>query len=94
MVAILGAIAAIIVPRIQITSGAAEEAACKHNCKHINIAVDRYMLDNDGTPPSDIGDVNTIYYFPSGIPTCPVSGSAYALNSTTGHVESHPATHP
>ena len=94
VVAILGALAAIIVPRITVASGSAREAVCQHNCKYINTAVDRYALDNDGTFPTDISDINTVYYFPEGIPVCPVSGSAYALNSTTHHVDGHPTTHP
>lgn len=94
VVAVLGGLAAIIVPRITVTNGTARHTACEHNCKHINVAVDRYMLDNDGALPTSLSDINTVYYFPDGIPTCPVSGSAYTLNSTTGRVDNHPGAHP
>ena len=46
---------------------------------------------NNGSYPaanlSDIGADTT--YFPSGLPVCPVDGTAYTINTTTGLVIGH-----
>ena len=87
VVAILGVLAAIIVPRITMTATTAETRADEQNRARVNSAVERYYIETGSWP----ADLNTLAsdadYFPDGIPNNPLTGSPYALNSTTHRVE-------
>jgi general secretion pathway protein G len=87
VVTILGIIAAIIVPRVSVSSSTAKTKVRDHHKATINAAVERYYVDNNSWPATDLSDigVNT-NYFPDGVPTNPVDGSAYSLNATTHRV--------
>ena len=92
VVTILGIIAVIVIPRITASSTTAKQNACFQNKAEVNSAVERYYFDN-GSFPANIAALST--YFPDGVPNCPVSGNAYALDGTTKRVTSHTgATHP
>jgi general secretion pathway protein G len=88
VVLIIGALAAILVPRASAARDQAEEKACYHNRMLINSAVERYAVTN-GADPADLSDLNTPDYFPEGIPVCPVSGNPYTLNPATQRVSGH-----
>ena len=91
VVLILGALAAIAVPRIMGGSATAKANACKTNIDLINAQIELYYAIN-GSYPANLstitGDTN---YFPDGAPTCPVTDAPYAdtlVNDrvdTTGH---------
>jgi len=87
VVTILGIIAAIIVPRVSVSSDTAKTQVNAHNKATINSAVERYYIDTGGWPANDLSDIGAdTDYFPDGIPTNPVDGSAYTLNATTHRV--------
>ena len=87
VVTILGIIAAIIVPRVTVSSSNARQKVRDHHVATINSAVERYYIDTNGWPADDLNDIaNNVNYFPDGIPVDPVSGGAYSLNSTTHRV--------
>jgi len=87
VVTILGIIAAIIVPRVTVSSDNAKTKVRDHQKATINAAVERYYVNEGSWPADDLSDIGAdVNYFPDGIPTDPVSGSAYALNSTTHRV--------
>jgi len=87
VVTILGIIAAIIVPRVSVSSDTAKTQVNAHNKATINSAVERYYIDTGGWPAHDLSDIGAdTDYFPDGIPTNPVDGSAYTLNATTHRV--------
>ena len=88
VVLIIGALAAILVPRASVARSEAQEKACYHNRMLINSAVERYAVTN-GADPTDLSDLNTPDYFPEGIPVCPVSGNPYTLNPATQRVSGH-----
>jgi len=90
VVTILGIIALVVIPRIAASSATAKENACFQNKAEINSAVERYFFEN-GSLPADISAINTATYFPDGIPTCPVTDGAYALDATTKRVTGHTA---
>ena len=73
---------------VSISSDAAKLKSCNHNRAEINSAIERYSVSN-GSFPTNLSDLETLDYFPEGIPTCPLTGSAYALNSTINRVEGH-----
>jgi prepilin-type N-terminal cleavage/methylation domain-containing protein len=87
VVTILGIIAAIIIPRVTISSDTAKQRVRDHHKATINAAVERYYIDNSTWPAADLSDIGAdTNYFPDGIPTNPVDNSAYSLNTTTHRV--------
>jgi general secretion pathway protein G len=87
VVTILGVIAAIIVPRVTVSSSTAKTKVRDHHKATINAAVERYYIDTNSWPANDLSDIGAnVNYFPSGIPTNPVDGTSYALNATTHRV--------
>jgi general secretion pathway protein G len=88
VVVILGALAAILVPRASAARDEAQEKACYHNRMLINSAIERYAVTT-GVDLTDLGDLNSPDYFPEGIPVCPVSGNPYTLNPATQRVSGH-----
>lgn len=87
VVTILGIIAAIIVPRVTVSSDTAKSKVNSHNKATINAAVERWYIEKGSWPLDALTDIGAdTGYFPDGIPTNPVSGAAYSLNSTTHRV--------
>jgi prepilin-type N-terminal cleavage/methylation domain-containing protein len=87
VVTILGIIAAIIVPRVAVSSDTAKQRVRDHHKASINSAVERYYVETGDWPANDLSDIGAdANYFPDGIPTNPVDDSAYTLNATTHRV--------
>jgi general secretion pathway protein G len=87
VVTILGIIAAIIVPRVTVSSDTAKQRVRDHHKATINSAVERYYVETGGWPANDLSDIGAdVDYFPDGLPANPVSGAAYTLNATTHRV--------
>jgi prepilin-type N-terminal cleavage/methylation domain-containing protein len=87
VVTILGIIAAIIVPRVAVSSDTAKTKVNSHNKATINAAVERWYIEKGAWPANNLSDIAAdINYFPSGIPSNPVDGSAYTLDATTHRV--------
>ena len=84
---ILGIIAAIIVPRVTLSSDTAKQRVRDHHKATINAAVERWYVDKNTWPALDLSDIAAdADYFPEGIPNDPVDGSSYSLNGTTHRV--------
>lgn len=88
VVTVIGIIASLIVSRIAMSLDPASENTCYHNRVQINSALERFGVTT-GTPATALSDIDTMDYFPEGLPTCEVTGAAYALNTTTNRVEGH-----
>lgn len=88
VVTILGIIAVVIIPRILYSRITAQEHTCFQNRAEINLAIERYNIDN-GSLPTDMSGINNATWFPGGIPVCPVSGAAYTLNAGKTRVDGH-----
>ena len=87
VVTILGIIAAIIVPRVAISSDTAKAKVNSHNKATINAAVERWYVEKGTWPANNLSDIGAdTNYFPDGIPVNPVNSSAYTLNATTHRV--------
>jgi len=87
VVTILGIIAAIIVPRVTVSSDTAKQKVNAHNKATINAAVERWYIDNGSWPANDLSDIGADpNYFPDGLPTNPITGGAYTLNPATHRV--------
>jgi general secretion pathway protein G len=84
VVTILGIIAVVVIPRISVSSAKAKTEANKQNKAEINSAVERWYFEKGTWPADNLSDIAADSdYFPNGLPTNPVDGSAYSLNSTT-----------
>ena len=86
VVLILGALAAIAIPRITQSATTAKENACITNIDLINTQIELYAADhNDVYPTGDITKVigttgTPSAYFPDGPPSCPLGGT-YTLGT-------------
>jgi len=91
VVAILGILAMIAIPRITTSTTTAEENTCKANRAIINTQVEMYYADTGGYPDwaTLTSDAN---YFPDGEPCCP-GGGTFTLNGTTNRVSCSESTH-
>ncbi len=88
VVLILGALAAIAIPRILGGATSAKVNACKANTKELNAQIEIYRANND-VWPSSLEDVTSNFeIFPDGPPECPF-GTPYIINSTTHRVNAH-----
>jgi type II secretory pathway pseudopilin PulG len=90
VVAILGLLAALIVPRISGGNDVAKEKTCVHNRTELNITVEQYYLHTGTWPANDLSDIGAdVNYFPDGLPTCPVTGAPYRIDPMTHRVIGH-----
>ena len=88
VVIILGALAAIAIPRITTSATTAKINACKTNVDTLNTAIEMYRVDSSSYP-SALTDVTAdVNYFPDGAPACPF-GTAYSYSTTTNRVSDH-----
>jgi len=88
VVLILGALAAIAVPRIMEGAVNAKINACKTNVDLLNSQIEIYYANKSswpGTLSTVGGDPN---YFPDGTPECPF-GQSYTYNTTMHRVVEH-----
>jgi len=91
VIVILGAIAAVVVPRFAVSAAGAKRNACAYNVATINGQVERWYMEKGEWPAADLSDIGAdTRCFPDGIPACPVSGSRYRLDATTYRVQDHP----
>ena len=90
VVVIMGLVAAVVVPMLSTGVEQAKEKSCFHHRAQINAAVERYYVVHDAYPSDDLSELDGHEdYLPNGIPTCPLSGAQYRLNSATKRVVGH-----
>jgi general secretion pathway protein G len=87
--AVLGIVAMVIVPRLTGGSGASRKAACGTHRGNIEVQAELWRHNTGAWPAANLSDVGAnLNYFPSGVPTCPVDGTAFTINSA-GRVVGH-----
>lgn len=90
VVAIVGAIAGVALVSFRSTSDTAKKRACYVTKGEIDVQVRLWYRDKGTWPQNTLGDIGTdTAYFPSGLPTCPLDGSTYSLDSSTHRVLGH-----
>jgi type II secretory pathway pseudopilin PulG len=90
VVAILGVLAALIVPRVIGHSDSAERAACFANRAEIELQAKLWQRTHGSFPAANLSNIGAdMAYFPQGLPGCPVDGSAYTIDTTNGLVIGH-----
>jgi len=87
VVTILGIIAAIIVPRVAVSSDTAKQKVNAHNKATINAAVERWYVEKGAWPATNLSDIGAdTNYFPEGLPTNPMNNTPYTIGATTHRV--------
>ena len=90
VVAILSVIAMLIIRRVSSHRDDARAAACFVNKGDIEIQVELWLQNSGSLPPSNLSTIGAdLNYFPEGLPTCPVDGSSYTIDTATGLVNGH-----
>jgi prepilin-type N-terminal cleavage/methylation domain-containing protein len=94
VVIILGALAAIAIPRISENSATAKQRACQTNIATMNTQIELYYSTNEVWPDALTDVTENTDYFPDGAPKCPTTNSSdvYDMNSTSHRVscDNHP----
>jgi len=85
VVLILGALAAIAIPRILGGAATAKANGCKTNIDLINSQIELYYANTGGWPADLEVVTKDTDYFPDGEPVCPVSGAVYPKALTADH---------
>ncbi|MDD5011096.1 MAG: prepilin-type N-terminal cleavage/methylation domain-containing protein [Phycisphaerae bacterium] len=86
VVLILGALAAIAIPKIAASSTTAKENACATNVRIMNSQIEMYCA-NEGDYPTDYAAFwANAAYFPEGKPVCPVSNTSDTYTVTANRV--------
>ena len=92
VVVVIAILAAIVIPRLIYTAETARINACQANVANINTQVELYRFSTGAWPETDFTSMLPAVsydYFPDGLPTCPVDGSAYSMDATTHRVTGH-----
>lgn len=90
VVAILGVIALLIVPRLSTQRTSADRTSCFNQKAEIELQVTLWQRNNGSYPVANLSNIGAdTAYFPSGLPTCPVDGTSYTISTTTGLVTGH-----
>jgi prepilin-type N-terminal cleavage/methylation domain-containing protein len=90
VLAILGILAAVMVPRMSVHQDNGKKSGCYANKGDIELQVKLWKRNKSSYPAANLSDIGAdTSYFPGGLPVCPVDGTAYTINTTTGRVIGH-----
>lgn len=90
VLAIVGVLAAMVIPRVGSHQHTANKAACYANQGDIELQVKLWKRANGTYPATNLGDIGANpSYFASPVPVCPVDGTPYTISTTTGLVIGH-----
>jgi general secretion pathway protein G len=90
VVTLIGILASTIVSRMSSNTDVAKNRSCSHIRANLNSAIERWYIENGDWPAADLSDIGAdINFFPSGLPVCPVTGSAYTMDLATQRIDGH-----
>lgn len=94
VVLILGALAAIAIPRLTQSADTAKSNSCRTNIDIINSQIELYAANNDGTYPANLEVItDSTTYFPDGPPPCPVTDANYPSALVNNRVDASAHSH-
>src|ERR1043165_4288681 len=89
-IVILGILAAVMVPRLTAHQDTAKKSACYADKRNIEVQAKLWKRNKGTYPLANLSDIGAdTSYLPDGLPTCPVDGTSYTINTTTGLVVGH-----
>lgn len=87
---ILGVLAALIVPRVFGHRDSSMQATCDAQQGDIELQVKLWRRNQGAYPAANLSDIGVDpVYFPGGLPICPVDGTSYTIDTTSGLVIGH-----
>ncbi|MCH7729633.1 MAG: type II secretion system protein [Planctomycetes bacterium] len=87
---IIGIVAGVVLPRLGEKSTDSKIAACDVNTGNIEVQSQLWLRNFGTAPAADLSDIGAdTNYFPDGLPTCSVDGSAYQIDVATQRVTGH-----
>jgi prepilin-type N-terminal cleavage/methylation domain-containing protein len=90
VVAILGTLALLVVPRLLGHHDESKRTVCATNRAEIELQTKLWRRNQGSYPAADLSNIGSdSAYFPNGLPVCPVDGTAYTIDTTTGLVTGH-----
>jgi hypothetical protein len=90
VIGILGVLAVLIVPRVAGNYDASTRASCDATQGEIELQVKLWRRNEGAYPAANLSDIGAdTAYFPSGLPVCPVDGTAYTIDTTSGLIIGH-----
>ena len=90
VLAILGVLALLVIPRVGGHQATSKKAACYANQGDIELQTKLWKRANGTYPAANLSDIGANpNYLPGGLPTCPVDGTSYTISTTTGLVIGH-----
>ena len=90
VVALLGIVALVTLPQLITSSDAAKINACHVNREEIEVRSQLWRRDYGSFPAANLSDIGSdTNYYPEGLPICPVDGTAYTIDPSTGKVIGH-----
>lgn len=90
VIVILGVLALFVVPRLSGHQDKAKKSTCYANKGDIELQVKLWRRNNGSYPLTNLSNIGAdTSYFPSGLPVCPVDGTSYTIDTTTGRVIGH-----
>ena len=86
VVILISILAAIVIPRMAVSTQMAKVQSCEMNRAIINKQVSLFFYMERTWPMDTLQDIKSNYrYFPDGIPTCPVDLTSYVLRPSPYH---------
>ncbi len=90
VVTLLGIVTAVFLPRVFSNNESANVAACHVYKGDIEIQAELWIHNTGSFPAANLATIGAdTDYFPDGLPLCPVDGTAYTIDPTTGLVIGH-----
>lgn len=90
VIMLLGVLAVVVISRTSSQISEADRQACFANQGNIELQVQLWRRNTGTLPSSNLSAIGTdTEYFPEGLPVCPVDGSPYTIDTTTGLVTGH-----
>ena len=93
VVLIIGALAAIAIPRISTSAATAKANGCKANIDTINVQIELYNANTSSWPATLSVVTQDTSYFPDGEPVCPVTDAAYPNAMVNNRVDDSAHSH-
>jgi prepilin-type N-terminal cleavage/methylation domain-containing protein len=89
VVAVIAVVAAVIVVRATTGTASSKTAACYAIKGNIEIQAELWRHNTGSWPATNLSDIGAdLNYFPSAIPSCPVTGGVYTIDAS-GRVVGH-----
>ena len=90
VLSIVALLAALVLPRLGDSSESAKRTSCHVHRAEVELQARLWLKSNGSWPAGNLSDIGAdLGYFPEGVPTCPLTGATYTIDTSTGEVIGH-----